>query len=250
MRGLRADGGGLRAEEGLELEADEGALGDDGTMLFLDREEVLVGRAVGEDDGLTTKGANLGATDIEDIAMTGKEGKGDVALRGHEAVAKAGSVDVEGEVVALADGIEVGELAGAVEGAVLGGEGDVDEAGVDAVVAIAVVVVVVEVTIENRGGKLAVAGVREGDDFVLGELDGTGFVDVDVAGGDAEDAFVLIEHGVDGGGVGLGAASEEEDLGVGEATGLADEGTGTVGILVEAVGDGTGGVVAHKGVED
>ena len=133
----------------MELEADEGALGNDGSVLLLDGEEVLVGRAVGEDDGLATEGAYLGASDIEDVAMTGKEGKGDVALRGHEAVAKAGTVDVEGEVVALADGIEVGELAGAVEGAVLGGEGDIDEAGMDGVIAVAVVLIVVEVTVED-----------------------------------------------------------------------------------------------------
>ena len=138
-----------RGEKGLELQADKSTLGNDGTMLLLNGEEMLMGRTIGEDDGLATEGAYLGASDIEDIAMTGKEGKGDVALRGHEAVAKAGSVDVEGEVVALADGIEVGELAGAVEGAVLGGEGDIDEAGVDAVVAIAVVLIVIEVTVED-----------------------------------------------------------------------------------------------------
>ena len=69
-----SDGGGLRAEEGFELESDERSLGDDGTMLFLDREEMLMGLAVGEDDGFATKGSYLGASDIENIAVTGKEG--------------------------------------------------------------------------------------------------------------------------------------------------------------------------------
>ena len=56
------------------LQTDECTFGYYGTMLFLDGEEVLVGFAVGEDDCLSTKGANLCATDIEDIAVTGQIG--------------------------------------------------------------------------------------------------------------------------------------------------------------------------------
>ena len=43
-------------------------------MLLLDGEEMLVGLAVGEDDGFATEGADLRAADIEDIAMAGQIG--------------------------------------------------------------------------------------------------------------------------------------------------------------------------------
>ena len=85
---------------------------------------------------------------------------------------------------------------------------------------------------------------------MLGELDGACLVDVDMAGAHTEDALILIEHGVNGGGVGLCAASEEEDLGIGQSAGLTDEVAGLFGELVEAVGRGTGIVVTHKGVEN
>ena len=61
-------------EEGIELETDEGTLGDDGAVLLLDGEEMLVGLAVGENDGLTTEGTNLRAADVEHIAMAGQIG--------------------------------------------------------------------------------------------------------------------------------------------------------------------------------
>ena len=61
-------------EQGIELESDECALGNDGTVLLLDGEEMLVGLSVGEDDGLATEGANLGSTDVENVAVACKIG--------------------------------------------------------------------------------------------------------------------------------------------------------------------------------
>ena len=61
-------------EEGIELEADEGTLGDDGAVLLLDREEMLVGLAVGEDNGLATEGTDLRAADVEHVTVAGQIG--------------------------------------------------------------------------------------------------------------------------------------------------------------------------------
>ena len=61
-------------EERIELQADKGTLGDDGSVLLLDGEEVLVGFSIGEDNGLATEGSDLRATNIEDIAMAGQIG--------------------------------------------------------------------------------------------------------------------------------------------------------------------------------
>ena len=72
-------------------------------------------------------------------------------------------------------------------------------------VAVAVVIEVVEILVKRLGLHLAQC-VGDGDDFVLRKLDGTSLVDVDMTRADADDALILIEHGVDGGGVGLRAA--------------------------------------------
>ena len=93
--------GGL-TKQGIELEADEGTFGDDGAVLLLDREEMLVGLAVGEDDCLTTEGTNLRATDVEHIAMAGQIGQGDVVALCHQTIAQPGPVDIEWNVVLLA----------------------------------------------------------------------------------------------------------------------------------------------------
>ena len=81
---------------------------------------------------------------------------------------------------------------------------------------------------------------------MLRKLDGTSLVDVDMTRADADDALVLVEHGVDGGGVGLRAARQEEYLRVGHADSLADTVLGTVAELIKTVGRGLGTIVLHK----
>ena len=56
-------------KQGLELQTDEGTFGYHGSVLFLDREEVLVGLTIGEDHSLTTKSTNLRSTNIEHITV-------------------------------------------------------------------------------------------------------------------------------------------------------------------------------------
>lgn len=62
----------------LKLQTDEGSLGDNGTVLLLDGEEMLMGTTVGENDRLTAQGTDLRSANIEDITMPGKIGEGDV----------------------------------------------------------------------------------------------------------------------------------------------------------------------------
>ena len=71
-----------------------------------------------------------------------------------------------------------------------------------------------------------------------------------MAGTDAEDAFVLIEHGVDGGGIGLGTAGKEEYLSIGQTDRLTDKVLGVGRVSIESVGGGTGVVMANKGIEN
>ena len=99
-------------EQRLELEAYQCPFGNDGAVLLLDAEEVLVGGTVGEDDGLAAPGPYLGASDVEDIAVARQVGQRDVAAVGREPVAQTGAVDIERNLIALAYLVDVVELAG------------------------------------------------------------------------------------------------------------------------------------------
>ena len=61
-------------EQSVKLQADQGTLGDDGSVLLLDGEEMLMRLTVGEDDGFAAKGTNLRTTDVEDVTVTSQIG--------------------------------------------------------------------------------------------------------------------------------------------------------------------------------
>ena len=52
-------------------------------MLFLDGKEVLVGLTVSEYNSLATEGTNLGAANIENVAVASQVGQGDVIALSH-----------------------------------------------------------------------------------------------------------------------------------------------------------------------
>ena len=239
----------LVCEQRIELQADERALGDDGSVLLLDGEEMLVCLAVGEDDGLASEGSDLRATDIENITMTGQIGQGDVVAFGHQTIAEAGPVYIERNLVALAHLIDMIQLSGRVEGAQLRGEGDVDETRMDGMILVAVVHIVVEIFVERRSLHLAI-GIRDGDDLMLRKLDGSCLMDIDVTRPHTDNSLVLIKHRVDGGGVGLGASGEEEYLRIGQSASLTDSGFGAFGELVEAIRRRFGVVIPYEMVEN
>ena len=72
----------------------------------------------------------------------------------------------------------------------------------------------------------------QGEDLVAGGLDCPGLVDVDVGGFGRQHPFVTAQQSVDDGGVGLGAAHQEVNLGSGGLALPADEfpGLGRVGV--------------------
>ena len=99
-------------EKGFELQTDQGTLGNHGPMLFLDGEEMLVCILVGEDHRLTTEGSDLRAADIEDVAVAGEIGQGDVVAFCHQTVTETGTVDIKRYFVTLADLVDVVEFTG------------------------------------------------------------------------------------------------------------------------------------------
>ena len=81
---------------------------------------------------------------------------------------------------------------------------------------------------------------------MLGELHGTCFVNVDMAAANAYHSLILIQHRVDGSGIGLCASREEENLCVGQSAGFAYEVFGAFREFVEAIGGGVGVVVLYE----
>ena len=102
------------------------------TMLFLDAEEVAVGIALGEDNSFATNSTAFRAAYVEGVAMVSKEGEGDVVAWSCEAIAKAGTVDVELYLVFLAYSVDVCKFMGGIQCAKLGGLGDVNQSGINA----------------------------------------------------------------------------------------------------------------------
>ena len=140
-------------------------------------------------------------------------------------------------MVGVADGGQGLELSLAVQGAVLGGVGDIHHAGEDHVVVVRVGVEGLAEILHRGGIQLAVL-LEQADDLVAGELDGTRLMTGHMAGGGGDDALPAAEHGGDDDGVGLGAAGDEEDVCLGE-------GAGGTYLLFCAGAVGVGAVAGH-----
>ena len=217
-------------------------------MLLLYGEEVLVGLTVGKHDSLAAQCANLSTANVKDVTMACQVGQRNIAVVGHQAIAQPGAVDIQRNVVALTDLIDVVQFAGSIKCTKFGWESDVDQSRMHGMVAVAVVAEIVQILVEPLGGHLA-HHVGNSDNFVLGKLDGPRLMDIDMAGANTDDAFVLIEHGVDGGGIGLRTTRQKEYLCIGHANGLTDKLLGTFRELVEPVRRRFGIVVAYQILE-
>ena len=77
--------------------------------------------------------------------------------------------------------------------------------------------------------------VGQGDDLVLGELDGTGFVYADVSRLRGNDAFVVAEQGCDDRGIGLRPSDQEMDIRIGAGASLADLLFRTLAVDIRAI---------------
>ena len=64
----------LVGEQSFKLQADKGTFRNDGTVLFLDGEEVLMSLTIGKDHCLATEGADFRTADIEHVAVAGEIG--------------------------------------------------------------------------------------------------------------------------------------------------------------------------------
>ena len=90
--------------------------------------------------------------------------------------------------------------------------------------------------LQRVGQELAIGG-RQADDTMAAGLDGACLMYVDVARVGTDDGFAGGEQRVDDGGVGLCAAREEVNIGIGAAARLANLAPCTFTPFVEAIGE-------------
>ena len=185
----------------------------------------------GDDDGLAEERSGLGSSDVEDVAQACDVGERRGGSVGGQRIGEPCAVEVERDGTAPADGVEFFQLFETVQCPEFGGVRDIEHSGSDHVGPGLVAVERVDEAFDVAGPNLAVV-LGQGEDLVSGGLDCPGLVDVDVGRFGGQHPFVAAQQSVDDGGVGLGAARQEVDLGSGGLALPADElpGMGRVGV--------------------
>lgn len=234
------------AEQLGKLDAHDAALCEQRAVLLDEELKVLGQLGVLDDDGLAEQRAVLGAADPEDVGEVEHVVQRHVVHAGGEGGADAGAVGEEQQAVCLTEAFQGRQLGLCVDGADLGGVGDVDEARARHV---REVPVVVEGLGQRLGRQLAVPG-RHVDDLVAAGLDGARLARDDVAGAAGNDGLMGPQAGRDGDCVGRGAAGHEEDAHVVAAEVAADQLAGCLAVRVVAIADLLRVVAEQQGVED
>ena len=230
-------------QHGLELHAQQAALGQHGAPLLHVPAEMGVGR--GDHQCLTEEGAVLGAADVEHIRQRGQICKGQVVTRRGERRGKSGAVQEQQQAVLVAARAQSLQLRLGVNGADLGAVGDIDHLGSHHVLG---AVVLPEDSLHQSGGELAVFGA-DGADLVAGGLDGAGLMGVHMAGMDGDHRLIGGQERRDGHQVGLGAAHQEMDVGVRRVAELADQVRRLLAVVIHAIAAGLLQVGIRQGLE-
>ena len=203
-------------------------------MLFGDGVEMLRRVAVGEDHGFTAEASDLRAADVEHVAQTGDVGQRQVAGRACQPVAEPRAVDEERQRELVADVGDGFELPLCIERSVFRGIRNVHHPRKHHVLVVGI----------GRGGhEIGSEFARihlplmSGDcqHLVARVLHGAGFVDADVSRLSRYDALVVAEHRRNDGRIGLRAAGQEKDLGLGRFACLADFLFRLVTVMVHAI---------------
>ena len=168
---------------------------------------------MGEHNCLAAERAHLGAADVEHIGQAGHISQRHIGALGGQTIAQTGTVHKQRHVVLMADSGQRFQLCLGVQGTVLRRVGDVHHAREHEVVHIAIGIEGPAPVLNSPGIQLAV-GVRQADDLVARELDGTGLVSGHMAGGCGQHTLPAAQHRCNDDGVALGAARNEPDIGI------------------------------------
>lgn len=225
-------------EQRIKLQAEQPALGEQGAVLLHDREEMRCTVLLREDDGLAEECAAFRAADVEGIAARGNQRQAHIVLGAGERVGEAGAIEEERELVGLADCVQAAQFLGCVERAVLRRMRDVDHAGHDHVVAVAVGLEGRQICIDIFGAQLAIR-MWQGQDLVPTELDGTGLMQADMTRVCRDDALIRGEQRVDDRRIRLRAADEKIDIGLRALAGRPD-------LRTRRLADGIRAIAKHR----
>ena len=105
--------------------------------------------------------------------------------------------------------------------------------------------IIVKILVECLGLHLA-QSIRNRNNLVLSKFDGTSLMNINMTRTNADNTLILIEHGVNGGSIGLCTASQKEYLRIGHADSFADTLFGTFREFVEAIRCRLGIIILDK----
>ena len=195
-------------KERVELDPEEPPLGEQRPSLLHRVHEVGRLIALRENDRLPAERSDLGAPDVEDVAVLRDIGEGHIRLTAHEPVAEPRPVKKERDPVLPADAGELIELALFIERSVLRRMGDVDHSREHHVFMVAVRIEAFKVGAEDFRQDLAVL-LPDREHFISGILDGAGLVNAYVAGLCGDDPLKVSQHRRDDHRVRLGSPDQE-----------------------------------------
>ena len=221
-------------KQGLKLDAQQPTLGQHAAPLLDEVAEILLQRRMGQHQGLAKEGAHLRAADVEGIAQPCQIRHGHIILPAAQAVAQPGTIDEQVESQLLADAAHFLQLMEGVDGAVLGGVGDVDQLRLGGVLHALVDPMQVDKLRHLCGGDLAV-GAGQGQTLVAGGLHRAGLVDMDMAALGADRRLMGPQRRRQHRQIGLGAAHQKVDCRILPTAFAADVGGSILTVVVRAV---------------
>ena len=203
--------------------------------MLLDLRDKAGGRvALGVNDSLTAQGADLGATDVEDVAQAGNIGERHVSTQACKTVAEAGAVHKEGQAILTADGGDLLQLSQGVERTVFCGVGNIDHTGLHHMVMAAVGIEGTEIIDQLIGVNFTLVS-GDGKYLMSGIFDGSRLVSGNMSGGCGNDTLIGHQRHGDDGRIGLGSTNKETDVRLGALTGGADAFTGACAVGIVAI---------------
>ena len=189
------------------------------TALFDEPAKVVVNNGIGENKSFAEEKTVFGSTKIKTVGKSAKVFKGYVVAFCGKGGSKSCAVNKEPHSVCVAIFGKGGKFRFGVKGSELGGLGNVNKFGNYHMFAFKTF----ENGVDDFGGEFSVNADRNSDGFSSHIFNGTGFVNVDVAGVGADYRIIgVAEKSGNCKNVGCGSAGSESNFGVGGSAKFAD----------------------------
>ncbi len=215
-------------EKSLELDSQEPAFSQKGSVLLDYGEKVLRSIAGRENHGFSAEGANLGSADIEYVAEAGKFLQGNIGLRAGKAISQARAIYKELHPVIMANRLEFRQFSLGINGSVLCGERDINHIRMGHMRPGCILIESLKIGAEFPGIHLSVMG-RKSYHLVTTEFHSTGFVHGNMACIGRNHSTVMRDNSINYRRIGLSAPYKEENGGLRAVDSLTDKPLGIFG---------------------